>query len=151
MRPVEPRTPVLLPPVRHDEDHVLLTTLEPCCMCLGAAVQAILTRLQFAGRDPNGGASRLPVDTPQARRRPLAVTGPRAGWAGSPNCCTCAGCWTSVPPSRCCASSDGVLPDVWRAPVDPAAGGLFGRLTARSAGVEEAMASTRGPFPRDGG
>jgi tRNA(Arg) A34 adenosine deaminase TadA len=66
----------LLPPTLHYEDHALLTTLEPCCMCLGAAVQATITRLYFAGRDPYGGASRLVVDTPQARRRPLTVSGP---------------------------------------------------------------------------
>ena len=61
-----------LPPTRHYEDHVLLTTLEPCCMCLGAAVQSATTHLQFAGRDPYGGASgTLQIDTPQARRRPL--------------------------------------------------------------------------------
>jgi tRNA(adenine34) deaminase len=72
----------LLPPMRHYEDHILLTTLEPCCMCLGAAVQATITRLHFAGRDPYGGASGLVVGTPQARRRPLAVTGPVAGLPG---------------------------------------------------------------------
>lgn len=72
----------LLPPENHYEDHALLTTLEPCCMCLGAAVQATITRLYFAGRDPYGGASRLVVDTPQARRRPLVVTGPLPGPRG---------------------------------------------------------------------
>jgi tRNA(Arg) A34 adenosine deaminase TadA len=36
-------------PTRHYEDHILVTTLEPCCMCLGAAVQSTITRLQFAG------------------------------------------------------------------------------------------------------
>jgi tRNA(Arg) A34 adenosine deaminase TadA len=67
-----------LPPTRHYEDHVLLTTLEPCCMCLGAAVQSTITRLHFAGRDPYAGSSRLRIDTPQARRRPLHITGPLA-------------------------------------------------------------------------
>jgi tRNA(adenine34) deaminase len=72
----------LLPPVRHYEDHVLLTTLEPCCMCLGAAVRSTITQLRFAGRDPYGGASALVVDTLQARRRPLAVAGPLPGLWG---------------------------------------------------------------------
>lgn len=66
----------MLPPTRHYEDHVLLTTLEPCCMCVGAAVQSTITRVRYAGRDAYGGASRLAVDTPQARRRPLTVSGP---------------------------------------------------------------------------
>lgn len=67
-----------LPPTRHYEDYILLTTLEPCCMCVGAAVQSTITRLHFAGRDPYGGASQLQVETPQARRRPLVITGPLA-------------------------------------------------------------------------
>lgn len=62
-----------------------MTTLEPCCMCLGAAIQSTLTRLYFAGRDPYGGAAGLLIDTPQARRRPLKVIGPledgRGGFA----------------------------------------------------------------------
>ena len=52
-----------LPPTRHYEDHVLLTTLEPCCMCLGAAVQSAVAQLHFAG-----AASR----TATARRREAA-------------------------------------------------------------------------------
>jgi tRNA(Arg) A34 adenosine deaminase TadA len=71
-----------LPPTQHYEDHLLLTTLEPCCMCLGAAVQSTITRVHFAGRDPYGGASGLMIDTPQARRRPMAVTGPLADLRG---------------------------------------------------------------------
>src|SRR5207249_3863655 len=71
-----------LPPALHYEDHTLLTTLEPCCMCVGAAVQATLTRVRYAGRDPYGGAAGMVIDTPQARRRQLAVTGPLAGVHG---------------------------------------------------------------------
>lgn len=33
----------LLPQDRHYEDRTLVTTLEPCCMCLGAALQATIT------------------------------------------------------------------------------------------------------------
>jgi tRNA(Arg) A34 adenosine deaminase TadA len=71
-----------LPPTRHYEDHLLLTTLEPCCMCLGAAVQSSIKHLHFAGRDPYGGASRLQIDTPQARRHAVAIAGPLAGPRG---------------------------------------------------------------------
>jgi tRNA(Arg) A34 adenosine deaminase TadA len=66
----------LLPPDRHYEDHTLLTTLEPCCMCLGAAVQATIISLHYAGRDPYAGTAHLEVDTPQARRRPISMLGP---------------------------------------------------------------------------
>ena len=71
-----------LPPTGRYEDHILLTTLEPCCMCLGAAVQATITDLRFAGRDPYGGAAGLTIDTPQARRRPVSVSGPLADQRG---------------------------------------------------------------------
>ena len=66
----------LLPPDRHYEDHTLLTTLEPCCMCSGAAVQATIMSLRYAGRDPYAGTAHLQVDTPHARRRPISMLGP---------------------------------------------------------------------------
>lgn len=61
---------------RHWEDHALLTTLEPCGMCHGAAVQATVGRLLYAAPDPYGGTATLSFDTPQLRRRPLALQGP---------------------------------------------------------------------------
>jgi tRNA(Arg) A34 adenosine deaminase TadA len=134
----------LLPPQRHYEDHVLLTTLEPCCMCLGAAVQATFTRLHYAGRDPYGGASGLVVDTPQARRRPLAVTGPMAGLPGR---------FAELLHVRWLLDFHAAepvldvqrrgLPDVYQAAADPAVGTLFGQLKADSAPLEEAMAASR--------
>jgi tRNA(adenine34) deaminase len=61
---------------RHHEDHVLLTTLEPCGMCHGAAVQATVGALAYAGADPYAGTGSLVFGTPQTSRRPLQVTGP---------------------------------------------------------------------------
>lgn len=66
----------VLPPTRGYEDHLLLTTLEPCCMCLGAAIQSTITSVHYAAPDPYGGSAHLTVDTPQARRRPLTLYGP---------------------------------------------------------------------------
>lgn len=68
----------LLPPTRSYsyEDHRLLTTLEPCCMCLGRAVQSTITTLHYAAPDPYAGSSGLVIDSPQARRRPLTIRGP---------------------------------------------------------------------------
>jgi tRNA(Arg) A34 adenosine deaminase TadA len=138
----------LLPPVRHYEDHVLLTTLEPCCMCLGAAVQATITRLRFAGRDPYGGASQLVVDTAQARRRPLMVTGPLAGFQGR---------FSELLHVRWLldfGASEPLLdeqrrglPDIWRAAVHPAAIDLFRQLRADTATVDEAMAASEALLP----
>jgi tRNA(Arg) A34 adenosine deaminase TadA len=65
-----------LGPDRHYEDHALLTTLEPCGMCHGAATQATVGALAYAGADPYGGTGALVFGTPQAGRRPLRVTGP---------------------------------------------------------------------------
>ena len=37
-------------------DSVLYVTMEPCVMCIGAAILARVTRLVFAAPDPKGGA-----------------------------------------------------------------------------------------------
>jgi tRNA(adenine34) deaminase len=65
-----------LAPDRHYPDHALLTTLEPCAMCHGAAIQSSVGSLAYAGADPYGGTGRQVFGTPQARHRPLPVTGP---------------------------------------------------------------------------
>jgi tRNA(Arg) A34 adenosine deaminase TadA len=65
-----------LGPDRHYTDHALLTTLEPCAMCHGAAIQASVGSLAYAGADPYGGTGAVVFGTPQARHRPLPVTGP---------------------------------------------------------------------------
>jgi tRNA(Arg) A34 adenosine deaminase TadA len=137
----------LLPPGRHYEDHILLTTLEPCCMCLGAAVQATFTRLHFAGRDPYAGASGLVVDTPQARRRPLTVTGPLAGWPGR---------FAELLHLRWLLDFRAAepvldvqrqgLPEVYQAAVDPVVADLFTQLKADSASLDEAMTASREPL-----
>lgn len=61
---------------RHWEDHCLLTTLEPCGMCHGAAIQASVGALMFAGLDPYGGTATLRFASPQSARRSLVVAGP---------------------------------------------------------------------------
>ncbi len=65
-----------LAPDRHYPDHALLTTLEPCAMCHGAAIQSSVGSLAYAGADPYGGTGAVVFGTPQARHRPLPVTGP---------------------------------------------------------------------------
>jgi tRNA(Arg) A34 adenosine deaminase TadA len=46
---------------RNYPDHVLVTTLEPCLLCAGAAVMSNVGTVRFAGVDPYGGASALPA------------------------------------------------------------------------------------------
>ncbi len=52
---------------RHDEA-VLLSTVEPCPMCLGAAVMADVPHVLFAVRDPNAGVPATVVREPYVRR-----------------------------------------------------------------------------------
>ena len=131
-----------LPPTRHYEDHILLTTLEPCCMCVGAAVQSTITRMFFAGRDPYAGASRLRVETPQARRRPLVITGPLADPRGQ---------LAELLHVRWLLDYGAAAPvldahqrgiaDVYERAADPAANRLFAELRRDGAGLDEAMAA----------
>jgi tRNA(Arg) A34 adenosine deaminase TadA len=62
---------------------LMLTTLEPCAMCHGAAIQSKVAGFYFAGRDPYGGTSGLRFDTPQTRRRELVIGGPLPGRQGA--------------------------------------------------------------------
>jgi tRNA(Arg) A34 adenosine deaminase TadA len=60
------------------EDLVLVTTLEPCAMCLGAAVEAGIDTVVFAlDAPPNGAAGKL-AQIPE-RRMPRVVGGVKAG------------------------------------------------------------------------
>jgi tRNA(Arg) A34 adenosine deaminase TadA len=68
---------------RHWQDAALLTTLEPCAMCHGAAIQATVARVFFAGRDPYGGTAGARFGNPQARRRQLIIDGPLPGASGA--------------------------------------------------------------------
>ena len=50
-------------------EHVLYTTLEPCLLCVGAAVMSNVGRVVFAGTDPYGGATGFPADLNAYLRR----------------------------------------------------------------------------------
>jgi tRNA(Arg) A34 adenosine deaminase TadA len=66
--------------------HTLYTTTEPCCLCMGAAIQTGVGDVRFAARDPYGGASAMVLDNPQMRHKRMRVHGPDdpvlAWWAG---------------------------------------------------------------------
>ena len=136
-----------LPPTRHYEDHILVTTLEPCCMCMGAAVQSTITRLHFAARDPYGGAAGLVIDTPQARRRPLAITGPladaRGRFAELLHIRWLLDFGASQPVLE---SQERGIPEIYETAVHPAASKLFHRLRQGSTDVGQAMAAAEDLF-----
>jgi tRNA(adenine34) deaminase len=59
-------------------DHTLVTTLEPCLLCVGAAVMSSVGRVEWAGADPYGGATAVPSGLNAHLRRGLtAFAGPR--------------------------------------------------------------------------
>jgi len=72
-----------LPSARHWQQSYLLTTLEPCGMCHGAAIQSRVAGIYFAGRDPYGGTASLRFENPQARRQELLIAGPLPGPRGA--------------------------------------------------------------------
>lgn len=59
--------------------HTLYSTLEPCCLCMGAAIQTGMGRVVFAFEDHYVGAARcMVVRNPQTARRATVVE-PSAG------------------------------------------------------------------------
>jgi HAD superfamily hydrolase (TIGR01509 family) len=61
-------------PLPRRGDLVLVTTLEPCTMCLGAAIESGIDTVVYALEAPgNGGVER--VETPPARQFPRVVAG----------------------------------------------------------------------------
>lgn len=49
-------------------DSALYVTMEPCAMCIGAAILARVARVVFGARDPKGGACGSIVNIPEQRR-----------------------------------------------------------------------------------
>ena len=63
---------------RRYEDHTVVSLLEPCLLCLGAALLATIGRIVYATADPFGGACTAAIEVPDYLRRQLLVEGPRA-------------------------------------------------------------------------
>jgi tRNA(adenine34) deaminase len=133
----------LLPPDRGYEDHTLLTTLEPCCMCVGAVVQSKMTRIHYAGRDPYAGASGLVIDVPQVRRRPLHVTGPLADDRGHfAELIHIRYLLDRRSSNRVLEEHEWAMPDIFHAAAKPSTADLFRELRSDTASIEEARAET---------
>jgi tRNA(adenine34) deaminase len=65
------------------EDKALYATLEPCLLCVGAAVMATVGRVYFAGTDPYGGATSVPSGlNAHLRRARTGFRGPRGDALG---------------------------------------------------------------------
>ena len=61
---------------RHPSDAVLYSTLEPCAMCLGAAVFAGIRTVVYGAEDSQGGATRMFQDDPiYSRWLPVMIGG----------------------------------------------------------------------------
>jgi tRNA(Arg) A34 adenosine deaminase TadA len=69
-----------LPAADRYRDHVLLSTLEPCLLCVAATLHATVGRIEYAATDPFGGACNGAIDTPHWRRSAPAIGAPLGGW-----------------------------------------------------------------------
>jgi len=73
---------VRLDPYDRHEGAVLYTTVEPCALCVGAAVAATVGAVAYASADPYAGAAGQVPDTVQTARLPLRFEGPLPGPLG---------------------------------------------------------------------
>jgi tRNA(adenine34) deaminase len=64
------------------DHHILYTTLEPCALCVGAALMMMVGELRYASTDHYGGGRELRLENPHTARRPLELTGPLDGILG---------------------------------------------------------------------
>ena len=54
----------------------LYSNVEPCCLCMGAALQTGLGQVHYAWADAYAGAAAMTVPNLQVQRRPVVVRGP---------------------------------------------------------------------------
>lgn len=64
------------------EGHTLYTTLEPCALCMGAALMMMVGEVRFSSADHYGGGRALRLENAHTARLPLVVTGPLEGPIG---------------------------------------------------------------------
>jgi tRNA(Arg) A34 adenosine deaminase TadA len=68
-----------LPSSTRYQDHTLYSALEPCLLCVGAALMSTIGRVEYAAVDPYGGACRAELGLP---KQPFTVEGPVGGAPG---------------------------------------------------------------------
>jgi tRNA(Arg) A34 adenosine deaminase TadA len=69
-----------LPTSARYREHTLVSSLEPCLLCVGATLLSTVGRIAYAAPDPFGGACSASFDFPDWTRRPPAIDGPLGGW-----------------------------------------------------------------------
>lgn len=68
-------------PTTHIRDHILLSTVEPCSLCVGACIQARVGTVIHAGPDAYAGATSLSLDNYQMRlHRPVFLAEVDPDW-----------------------------------------------------------------------
>jgi tRNA(Arg) A34 adenosine deaminase TadA len=70
-----------LPTDAYYSDHTLVASVEPCCLCMGAAIQTGVGVVSYAWRDAYAGATAMVVDNPQVALKETKVFGPEGGTA----------------------------------------------------------------------
>lgn len=63
-------------PVVHDRPYRLVTTLEPCLLCVGAALIARVASIRYLAIDPYGGAAHLKPLNPAMENAAMTIDGP---------------------------------------------------------------------------
>ena len=130
---------------RHYADHTLVSTLEPCGMCHGAAIQAAVGSLLYAGPDPYGGTGALVFATPQAQRRALRVVGPLDDERGRLAALLHI-VWLALHPAgaHVLAAQRAGLPDLWQLAARPATRDLIQDAAASGASLAQLRTVLRG-------
>ena len=67
---------------RRYEDHMLLSALEPCHLCLSAAIAVRVGRVRYAASDPYAGSTGLLLPSADHLAHPVEVEGPLDGPRG---------------------------------------------------------------------
>ena len=96
-------------------DHTVYSALEPCLLCVGAALISDVGSIRYLTTDPIGGACRGQLDVPAWHSRPVAVEGPLGGWPGDLSAALSLAFWLGQP------DHDSVLARWTDGPVDAAA------------------------------
>ena len=67
---------------RQHAGYTLYSALEPCHLCLSAAIAARVGTVRYAGADPYGGATGKLIPSPDHLAHPIGVEGPLPGAEG---------------------------------------------------------------------